>query len=156
MRFAKLFSFLFVIVMMFSLTTSTSFAASSSKSVTSAGAMSLYLAPTANGDSNVITFNVSGLPASAVVSKVVIDANNISWGGSGAIVSTSLSIKNNTMGTYVTAPWGSGNTTEITTGLIGKPAAGMWSIYYNGTNVSTFYDAYKTYKNVKLIVYYNY
>lgn len=118
--------------------------------------MNLYLAPTANGYSNVITFNVSGLPADAVVSKVVIDANNISCGGNGAIVSTSVSIKNDSMSTYVSSPWGSGNNTQITTGLIGKPAAGTWSIYYNGTNVSNFYDAYKTYKNVKLIVYYNY
>ena len=46
-----------------------------------------------------------------------------------------------------------GNKTDITAGgLIGTPAAGTWSVYYNGTNVSSYYDAYKEYKSVKFTV----
>ncbi|KOS64536.1 hypothetical protein FJQ98_00960 [Lysinibacillus agricola] len=157
MKFTKLFSFLLVMVMMFSFTTSTTLAASSSKTVTSRDTMSLSLAKQASGDSNVITFNFSGLPSDAVVTKVVVDANSgITYGGNGAIVSNRVHIKNESMDNYTFAPWGSLNKTEITTGVIGKPAAGTWSIYYNGTNVSTLGSAWKSYASPKLTVYYSY
>lgn len=38
--------------------------------------MSLTLAQQASGDSSVATFNVSGLPSGAIVTKVVVDANS--------------------------------------------------------------------------------
>jgi len=158
MKFTKFFSFLLVVVMMFSFTTSTTLAASSSKTVTSGDTMSLTLAQQTSGDSSVATFNFSGLPSDAVVTKVVVDANSgLTYGGNGAIVSNRVHIKNDSMDNYTSAPWGSLNKTEITTGVIGQPAAGTWSIYYNGTNVSILAgSSWKKYSSPKLTVYYNY
>ena len=165
MKFTKLFSFLFVVVMMFSFTTSTTLAVSSStddvsssKTFTSMDTMSLTLAQQASGDSSVATFNVSGLPSDAVVTKVVVDANSgLTYGGNGAIVSNRVHIKNNSMDNYTSAPWGSLNKPEITTGVLGQPAAGTWSIYYNGTNVSILSGiSWKKYSSPKLTVYYSY
>ncbi|MCL1696762.1 hypothetical protein [Lysinibacillus sp. BPa_S21] len=158
MKFTKLFSFLLVVIMMFSFTTSTTLAASSSKTFTSRDTMSLTLAQQTSGDSSVATFNVSGLPSDAVVTKVVVDANSgLTYGGNGAIVSNTVYIKNDSMSTYASAPWGSLNKTEITTGVLGKIANGTWSIYYNGTNVSILAGtSWKKYSSPKLTVYYSY
>jgi len=152
----KMFAAFIALLILFSMNVPV-FAASSSKTVTSTASMSLYLPARATGDSSVISFNVTGLPAGAIVTEVEIDADsNISWSGQGAILSTKVWVKNSSMSTYVSAPWGSLNKTTISTGLIGKPAAGTWSVYYTGTNISNYYSASKTYKNVKLKVYYNY
>jgi len=157
MKFTKLFGFLLAVVMLFSFTTSTTLAASSSKTFTSRDTMSLSLDKQLSGDSSVATFNISGLPSDAIVTKVVVDANTgMTYGGKGAIVSNRIHIKNDSMTTYASAPWGSQNKTTITTGVIGKPANGTWSIYYNGTNVSTLYNGWKSYASPKLTVYYNY
>lgn len=119
--------------------------------------MGLYLPANATGDSAVISFNVTGLPASAIVTKVEIDASaNPSSSGLGCIVSTKVWVKNSSMSTYVSEAWGTFNKTTVSAGLIGKPASGTWSVYYTGTNISNYYSASKTYKNVKLKVYYNY
>jgi len=161
MKFTKLFSFLLVVIMMFSFTTSTTLAessttlesttlaASSSTTFTSRDTMSLTLAQQASGDSSVATFNVSGLPSAAIVTKVVVDANSgLTYGGTGAIVSNRVHIKNNSMDNYISVPWGSLNKTEISAGVIGQPAVGTWSIYYNGTNVSTLVGS--SWKNMLL------
>lgn len=154
---AKRLATVFVVLLLFSSMTATVFASSSSKTVTSADSMSLYLPANATGDSSVISFNLSGLPANAVVTKVVVDGNGgVSSGGMGAIVSTKVWVKNSKMDNYASAPWERGNKTTISTGLIGKPAVGIWNVYYTGTNVSSYNDASKTYKYVKLTVYYNY
>jgi len=67
----------------------------------------------------------------------------VTTGGQGAIVSNKVFIKSPSISEYVSAPWGSLNKTEVTTGLLGKLAAGTWSVFYNGSNVSTLYDASK-------------
>ena len=110
MKMKKLISLFVVVVMIFAVSVPAlaAPAASSSKTVTSSGTMSLYLAASASGNSNIITFSVSGLPTGAIVTKVTVDANaNISWGGQGAIVSNSVYVKSNNMTSYVSAPWGS-------------------------------------------------
>ncbi len=148
----RLFSILVVLIMVFAMTT-TAFASSSSKTFYSTGTMSLYLAANASGKSNAITFNVYGLPTNAVVTKAEVNADaNIFHSGMGAIVSTNASLKSNTTD-YKTLPWGSGNITDFTTVTGGN---GTWSFYYQGTNVSSSYDATKWYQNVKLTIYYNY
>lgn len=116
--------------MMFSFTTSTTLAASSSKTVTSKDTMSPSLTKQASGDSNVAIFDFSVLPFDAIVIKVVVDANSgITYGHLFQTVFISEHL--------CSAPWCSLNKTEITTGVNGKLANGTWSIYYNGANVST-------------------
>lgn len=50
-------------------------------------------------------------------------------------------------------PWGSQNKTEITAGVTGIPVNGTWSFYYNGTNVSTLYNAWKSYNSPRITIY---
>ncbi|SDY69934.1 hypothetical protein SAMN05421736_10369 [Evansella caseinilytica] len=157
MKAKKLLSLLLVMVMV-SVMTTTAFAASSSKTFTSStapsGSMSLSLDPGTSGSSSIATINVSGLPADVVITKVVVDCNTMSY--SGAIWSNSLYIKTSNIPGWVSAPWGSGNKTEFTAGLIGTLANGTYQLYYTGTNVSSITPGYKTYKSIKLTVYYNY
>lgn len=154
MKMKKWIGFLVMMTMVFALSVP-ALAASSSKTVTSSGIMGLYLEPSESGDSNVITFNVSGLPQNAVVTKVIINVGgNVTW--SGSILPNKIFIKNSSMTNYVSVPWGSIDGMEITTGLVGKPAAGTWSVYYNGTNLSKSNVGAKSYGGVKLTVYYNY
>ncbi|ASS89032.1 hypothetical protein NSS70_18225 [Aeribacillus sp. FSL K6-2848] len=157
MKAKRLISLLLVMVVVFFMTT-TAFAASSSKTFTSSsgtiGSMSLYLDPGESGSSSIATINVSGLPADAVITKVVADCNTMSY--SGAILSNRLYITTSNISGWTSAPWGSGNKTEISAGLIGTLANGTYQLYYTGTNVSSLSPGYKTYKNIKLTVYYNY
>ena len=150
-------SLLLVIALVFIMTTTT-FAASSSKTFTSSsgayGSMSLYLDPDASGSSSIATINVSGLPSGAVITKVIVDCNRMSY--SGAILSTRLYLKTSNIPGWLSSPWGSGNKTEISEGLFGTLANGTYQLYYTGTNVSSLFFGYKTYRNIKLTVYYNY
>lgn len=136
---------------------STTLAASSSRTFISSsgtyGSMSLYLNPGATGSSSIATIRVSGLPSNAIITKVVADCNTMSF--SGPVLSNRLYIKTD-RSSWASAPWGSGNKTEISAGLIGKPANGTYQLYYTGTNFSSFSSGYKTYKSIKLKVYYNY
>lgn len=155
-KFISLFIML-ILIISFVAFPSNSDAASSSKTVTSYETMSLYLPKQTTGNSNSITFNFSSLPEDAIVTKILVDASTgMTSGGNGAIVSNNVFIKGPDMNNYVSTPWGSGNKTTITTGVIGKLAKGTWSIYYNGSNVSTLSDAYKQYKNVKVTIHYSY
>lgn len=56
---------------------------------------------------------------------------------------------------YASQGWGTGHITEITTGVMMKPANGVWSIYYDASNLSNSYAATKSFKNVKMTIHYN-
>lgn len=98
MKLRRLVSVLFLMSMMFLITTA-SFAASSSKTFTSSagttGSMSLYLDPNKSASSSIATINVSGLPTNAIITKIVADCNTMSY--SGAVISNRLYIKTSNM-----------------------------------------------------------
>ncbi|BBB90876.1 hypothetical protein [Methylomusa anaerophila] len=77
MKAKKLVSLLVCMVMLFALTTS-AFAASGTKSVTASGSMGLVLDGNKSGQSNIVTFNVSGLPTNAVVTKLELTTSSMS------------------------------------------------------------------------------
>lgn len=89
--------------------------------------------------------------------KIVVDASaKIVSTGQGPIVSEKLYVKNQRMNSWASAVWGSLNKTEISAGLVGKSASGTWYVYYTGENISNLFSGSKSYKNVKLTVYYIY
>ena len=81
-KLSVLFSFILMVVLVFA-TTTTAFAATGNKKVTSSGKMSIVLNTGQTGNSSAVSFKVSGLPTNAVITTFLskTTAEKITWGG---------------------------------------------------------------------------
>lgn len=150
-RIAKrLLSIAVVLVIISTMTLPALAATTGAKTMT--GTMSLYLNPNQRGTSTQATIVISGLPANAVVTKITIDANTMSY--SGAIVSEKCTLSSSNISKDVTNPWGSGNKTVFTAGVLGSLANGTYKVSYDGWNASSLSSGYKTYSSVKFTLEY--
>jgi uncharacterized protein (UPF0333 family) len=154
----KAISLLLVIVLLVSMNV-TAFAATGSKTVTTAGPMSISLTrANVSAVSNSLSFNFSSLPANAVVTKVEINGGTMTFGGQGVITTDRMYVKNVTDGVVASVAWDQFfNKAVITSNLLGTAARGQWQVYFSGSKVGgNGVPAIKSYKNVKLTVYYSY
>ena len=151
-----------VVVMTMVLGTTTAFAASGSKKVTSTGSMSVILKEGQSGESSSVSFRVSGLPANAKVTKIVVNPGTLG-NGSGAIVSTSLKLVSSATKTQDKIPWGGQPNREITSNaFINTPANATYTISFNSTcyggaisNGMMLDIGTKIYKNPNITVYWS-
>lgn len=72
-------------------TTTTAYAATGSKKVTSSGKMSIVLNKGQTGNSSAVSFNVSGLPVNAIITKLEVNTGSLS-SYSGAMLTNYLTL----------------------------------------------------------------
>ncbi|WP_349669798.1 hypothetical protein [Lacrimispora sp.] len=134
-KFLKLlFSALLVITMAFTATTS-AYAATGTKKVTSSGTMSLALNKGQTGNSSEVTFRVSGLPTNAVITKLEVNPGSLKY--SGAVLTNYLTVSSSNRSSAEKVTWnGKENTTLRTNGFLASKANGTYTISFNATCIS--------------------
>jgi len=137
MKHKKLRSLLFVAVAMFTLlagNAATALAATGSKTISSAGSMSITLDKGKTGDSSAVSFTVSGLPANARITQIEINTGTLS--SSGTVVVNYLKLAKSGESYVEQIPWnGSGNTKLTANGFKVKLANGTYTISFNATGL---------------------
>ncbi len=108
-----------------------------------------------NGTSNVGSFNFSGIPEDAVVTKIVIEMESYSTAGKGSMLVTNLHVVSPTGDEYIIEgglrsypPREINNISQI-------DPRGKWKLFFNGENHSDLGFASILYKNCKMTLYYN-
>ncbi len=89
-KISVLLSFVLMMTLVFA-TTTTAFAATGNKKVTSSGKMSIVLNTGQTGNSSAVSFNVSGLPTNAVITKLEVNTGSLS-SYSGAMLTNYLTL----------------------------------------------------------------
>jgi len=146
----RLLSLAFVLLIISTMTLPALAASTGAKTMT--GTMSLGLDPNQRGTSTQATIIISGLPPNAVVTKITIDANTMNY--SGAILSEKCRLSSSNISGEVVNPWGSGNKTVFTAGVLGSLANGTYKVSYDGWNASSLSYGYKTYTSIKFTLEY--
>lgn len=135
-KFLKLlFSALLIMTMAFTATTS-AYAATGTRKVTSSGTMSLALKKGQTGNSSEVTFRVSGLPANAVITKLEVNPGSLK-SYSGAVLTNYLTMTSSNRSSAENVTWnGKENTTLKTSGFLASNANGTYTISFNATCIS--------------------
>jgi len=135
-KFLKLlFSALLIITMAFTTTTS-AYAATGTKKVTSSGTMSLALKKGQSGNSSEVTFRVSGLPANAVITKLEVNPGSLK-SYTGAVLTNYLTVASSNSNSTENVTWnGKENTTLRASGFLASNANGTYKISFNATCIS--------------------
>nr|WP_288826953.1 hypothetical protein [uncultured Clostridium sp.] len=161
-KFLKiLFSALLIMTMAFTTTTS-AYAATGTKKVTSSGKMSIVLNKGQTGNSSEVTFRVSGLPANAVITKLEVNPGSLK-SYSGAMLTNYLTITSSNRSSAEKVSWnGKENTTLTTSGFLASRANGTYTISFNCTCLSGAIShgmildiGSKTYSNPYITIYWD-
>ncbi|HHX61603.1 MAG TPA: hypothetical protein GX707_12980 [Epulopiscium sp.] len=124
------------LALIFTLTLASSltvFAASGNKKVTTSGKMSALLNVGQTADSSTVSFNVSGLPTNAVITKLEVNTETLSY--TGAVITNYLKITSSN-GRAEEIPWqGAANKTLTTSKFLASKANGTYTISFNSTCV---------------------
>jgi uncharacterized protein YjdB len=153
----------FAMIFVLAFANMTAFATTSgNKTVNSSGSMGIVLNTGVTGDSSVVSFTVSGLPANSTITKFEVHTGTLTY--TGAMLTNYLNlVSSNRTGVEHISWGGAGNTTLQSSLLSGTPAAGTYQISFNCTclggaivggiltNTGT-----KSYKNPYIVVYYSY
>ncbi|WP_097004418.1 hypothetical protein [Lacrimispora amygdalina] len=135
-KFLKLlFSALLIMTMAFTTTTS-AYAATGTKKVTSSRTMGLALKKGQTGNSSEVTFRVSGLPANAVITKLEVNPGSLK-SYSGAVLTNYLTVSSSNRSSAEKVAWnGRENLTLRTSGFLASKANGTYTISFNATCIS--------------------
>ena len=135
-KFLKLlFSALLIMTMAFTTTTS-AYAATGTKKVTSSRTMGLALKKGQTGNSSEVTFRVSGLPANAVITKLEVNPGSLK-SYSGAVLTNYLTVSSSNRISAEKVAWnGRENLTLRTSGFLASKANGTYTISFNATCIS--------------------
>lgn len=110
----------------------TAYASSGSKKVTSNGSMEAILRENQSGNSNELSFRVTGLPANAVISYIEINTGSLSF--TGTMLTNYLTLKSSNNSEEDRISWnGSANKTLKSSLFKDKPANGTYKISFNCT-----------------------
>lgn len=131
-KLSVLLSFILMVVLVFA-TTTTAFAATGNKKVTSSGKMSIVLNTGQTGNSSAVSFKVSGLPTNAVITKLEVNTGSLS-SYSGAMLTNYLTLTSSNKTTAEKITWGGqANTTLKSNGFLATKANGTYTITFNCT-----------------------
>ncbi len=135
-KFLKLlFSALLIMTMAFTATTSV-YAATGTKKVTSSGTMSLALRKGQTGNSSEVTFRVSGLPANAVITKLEVNPGSLK-SYSGAVLSNYLTVSSSNRSSAEKVSWNGRENLDLkTSGFLASKANGTYTVSFNATCIS--------------------
>lgn len=114
------------------LSSSTVFAASGSKKVTSSGKMSVILSVGETADSSAVSITVSGLPTNAVITKLEVNTGSLS-SYNGGVLTNYLTITSSNGRSEQIAWSGATNTTLTTSNFLASAANGTYTITFNAT-----------------------
>ncbi|WP_077610218.1 hypothetical protein [Clostridium sp. Marseille-P2415] len=160
--FRLFFAMLFVFAMTFAYTTA-AYAAASSKTVSSSKSMSVILKEGSSGDSNIISFRVSGLPANATVTKIEVNTGSLSF--KGAVLTNKLILTSSNKATEASVAWNGASNSKLTfkTQFYNTPANGTYDIRFNATCLGGYIErgikldtGTKTYSRPSITIYYEY
>lgn len=148
---------LLLVITLTVVSSSTTFAATKTKKVTSSGKMSVALDQGTSGDSTEVRFNVSGLPANAVITKLEVNVGSLTY--QGGMLTNYLTVSCN--GTDERIPWGgAANKTLTTSKFVGENPNTTYTISFNSTcTVGAFVGGMnikkglKTYSNPYIVIY---
>lgn len=148
---------LLLVVVLTIVTSSSVYAESGRKKVTSSGKMSVVLAKGVTGDSSTVTIKVTGLPSNAVITKLQVNTGTLNY--QGAVGTNYLTITSSN-GKSEQIVWrGATNTTLTTSNFLASQANGTYTLSFNSTciggaivNGSVLDIGTKTYSNPYIVV----
>jgi len=131
--FTKLLVFALILSMALA-PASAAFAATGNKKVTNSGKLQLILYKGQSGDSNTLSYVVSGLPSNALVTKIEIYTGTLSY--TGGMQTNHMKVTGtNKSGTDQVSWGGAGSTTIQSNYFNGTNANGTYTLSFNGTYV---------------------
>lgn len=165
-KFKKIISILLTAAIILSigiLTTTTTYAATGSKTVKSISSMDVALKKGETGFSSYVTFKVSGLPAEAKVTKIEVNVGSLSFQGGVMTNYLELTSSNNAEPEIIS--WGGEQNVTLTskTFFSNTIANGTYLIRFNATCISgaivggkVLDIGSKTYSSPSIKIYYTY
>ncbi len=129
--FRTIFSMMLVSILLVS-TVTNAYAATGSKKVTSTGSMSVALTKGSTGDSSTVSFNVSGLPANAKITKIEVYTGSLTY--TGAVLTNYLTLQGKNSGITEQIAWnGAANKTLTASNFKATTANDTYTISFNST-----------------------
>lgn len=152
------FVFVFVLITMSAFSASAAGPTHGDKKVTSSGKMGLVLEKGKSGDSSEVTFQVSGLPSNAVITRLEVNPGRL--GGQGAVITNYLNIRSSEDINQQIKWGGAADAVLEADNFVGRKANGTYTIYFNATciggamvNGNILDIGTKSYQSPSIVVY---